>query len=66
MKCYKNFYLNSGSGKCMAVNPLCRTSNEFTGECTSCYPGYEIIRGTCELAQSTDPNCKTLNGNQCI
>ena len=66
VKCYKNFYLNSGSGKCMAVNPLCRTSNEFTGECTSCYPGYEIIRGGCEVAQSTDPNCKTLNGNQCI
>lgn len=35
-ECYQSFYFNSTLGKCVTVNPLCKT---YTGsnQCTSCY-----------------------------
>lgn len=49
---------------CKRVNPLCKTSNSFTGKCETCYPGYQLNAnaGSCDVF-FRDPNCKTFDGN---
>lgn len=60
--CYNGFFLNA-NGLCAQVSPLCRTFNNATGACTSCYPGYEISGDNCVEARSRDPNCKTFSSD---
>ena len=55
-RCSARYYLNT-QGKCFPINPLCRTHNDF-GECTSCYPGYILRVGKCQIGTEIDPNCK--------
>ncbi len=33
---------------CKAVSNLCKTFNNLTGDCTSCYPGFIIKEGECK------------------
>ena len=40
LKCSFGYYLSITTKKCTILNPLCRTSNQDTGACTACYPGY--------------------------
>lgn len=47
---------------CSPVNPLCKDYNFTDGKCTSCYPGYSIVQGSCELgqAQNSLANCRNV------
>ena len=36
-------------GKCIPVNPLCRTHNN-QGQCVTCYEGYSLIGATCGIS----------------
>ena len=62
--CSKGFYPGS-NGLCKQFNPLCKTSDIQTGACKTCYPGYTLIAGLCEIGSSStsnsDPNCKSTN-----
>lgn len=59
--CSNKYYLGS-TGTCIPVNPLCKT-NDGTGACTSCFPGYSLSAGACGISGSTDPNCQTRDSN---
>ena len=37
-------------GLCEQINPFCRTANSFTGDCVTCYDGYELKDRTCSVA----------------
>lgn len=62
------------SGKCKENDPLCKTIDQSTGLCDSCWQGYTQISGKCEIesqvnAQSganTDPYCVKIQGSSCI
>jgi hypothetical protein len=60
-KCSDKYYIGS-SGTCIPVNPLCK-SNDATGACTSCFPGYSLSAGSCGIAGNSDPNCQTRDSN---
>jgi hypothetical protein len=49
--------LNVTSGRCVGLNPLCKTSNLTNGNCLSCYPGYTLANGLCSVSFK-DPNCQ--------
>lgn len=60
---------------CRSVSDLCQTWNINSGECTSCYRGYELVNETCiaitfynptgneDDIVIDNPNCMTDNGN---
>lgn len=35
------------------------------GECTACYPGYQVDSGKCIIGKPKDSNCKTFSGQVC-
>ncbi len=35
------------------------------GECTACYPGYQVDSGKCVIGKPADSNCKTFSGQVC-
>ena len=47
LRCSENFV--SINGKCTPVSDQCKTFNP-SGACMSCYKGYNLIQGRCELA----------------
>lgn len=48
-ECSKGYVLRGSN--CIQVSPLCRTFNENTGFCTSCYAGYALQDGVCNLSK---------------
>lgn len=68
LQCYTGFYYNSTRNLCVALNPLCKTSDLTNGNCLTCYPGYSLSSGTCGVFFK-DPNCLSYdssnNCNQC-
>jgi hypothetical protein len=64
--CSTRFYFNQ-NGICTAVDPQCKTYDDATGSCTSCYQGYHIVGVTCILgeADSTDQNCQIYIQQTC-
>ncbi len=62
--CSTRYYVNP-SGKCGAVNPLCKDYNPQNGACTNCYPGYGISGVTCVQGLAQDTNCKRVEGSAC-
>lgn len=67
VQCSARFYLAS-DGKCKQINPLCRTADQTTGACLTCYPGYVVQTGQCILGgQATlDVNCQQFLNNTCV
>lgn len=43
--CIPRTYLKDGD--CLAVSDQCKTWNDSTGECTSCYDGWNLNTGKC-------------------
>ena len=43
-------------GRCVQVNPQCRTYSRRNGQCTSCYGGWALSNGTCVV--SPDQECR--------
>ena len=46
LECSQGSFLNVDNF-CKLVNPLCKTYNRNNGFCTSCYPGFTLIRSGC-------------------
>ncbi len=67
LKCSTGFIFMD-NGLCGLVNSNCKTYNNITGQCTSCYVGYQVSGGICVngTAVALDPNCAAFNGNICI
>lgn len=58
LKCASRYYLDSASGICFPVSPLCNTYSHSTGMCTSCYSGFGLTpSGNCITIASPVPNC---------
>lgn len=67
LQCANNFFLNT-DGKCKQANPLCKTFDQTTGACLTCYSGY-VVQGTiCVLGGATtlDVNCAAFNNGVCV
>jgi len=58
ISCICRGYFDS-NGRCKAIDDLCQTWNINTGECTSCYRGYELNNGTCTAIEFYVPGNDT-------
>jgi hypothetical protein len=78
--CYPSFYYNQEAGRCVTVNPLCKTWNNL-GHCLSCYEGYYITSNTCiiqanyqgnlvvgsnDIPANQDPFCNQYSQGVCV
>lgn len=50
---------------------LCKTSNNVTGQCLSCYDGYTLVNANCIIpsqvvTNNTDPYCIKIQGSICL
>ncbi len=53
LKCSFRCFMNKND-KCQPVSDWCKTWNEKTGDCTSCYDGYgEPVKGVCRSTPAT-------------
>lgn len=50
------------NGVCFQVSDYCQTWNNSTGNCTSCYQGYQLSQGAC-VQGSNDANCAKYDQN---
>ena len=48
---------------CLQVYPECKEYDERTGECTSCYSGYFLLEGQCQIVATalSVPFCQNYN-----
>jgi hypothetical protein len=62
LKCSSGFFLNP-SGKCQGVDPSCKSFDQNSGACLSCFAGYELTNGSCIVGktQTTIPNCNQID-----
>jgi len=61
--CSSGYFLNV-SAICQQVNPLCKTYDNTTGFCTSCYTGYSVQGTTCAiLAAVSIPYCSLVGAS---
>lgn len=67
IKCSFGSFFGS-NGVCKLVDALCSTWSEATGDCTSCYPSFELNSGKCipSKNQNLDPNCAKFARNECV
>jgi len=49
LSCSKGFVFNANK-VCVATSDQCKTINSQTGDCTSCFKGYDLINGTCSFS----------------
>ena len=65
-ECVNRYYLNQNI--CFRVGDGCNTYNKQTGECWSCFTGYEYQSGNCvkEVEPvNQDPHCLIFKNNRC-
>ena len=61
------FWFFDSNGVCMQVSDLC-ASNDANGACTSCYSGFTLNNGICEVTPRqpvSDAGCKTFVNGAC-
>lgn len=61
VKCAFRFYPDAG--KCSQVSDLCKSWSISNGKCVSCYSGYDVINGRCEVI---DPFCTIKSADGCV
>lgn len=61
LECSPYWYFKGGI--CTQVSPYCKTYDPATGACLSCYSGYSLLNGACELSPVSF--CKTIDLNGC-
>ena len=74
--CYHGYYVDSRTGSCQILDPLCKTHNLQNGGCESCYPGYQLDENArCVTGGSSgknnqnvqrDPYCVKYENQNCI
>jgi hypothetical protein len=60
-QCSPYWYFNNGV--CVPVSDLCKTYNNTSGDCLSCFKGYGLVNGSCVTQQHavTDAGCAQWN-----
>ena len=55
IKCKTGYYLSYDGPMpaCAIANPLCKTYNDFNGDCYTCVDGYSLSNGKCILTPTT-------------
>lgn len=61
IRCAERTFMNS-MGLCEKVSEDCRTYNDFTGKCLSCYPGYLVKSGKC-IKDQIKEGCSSFDAN---
>jgi hypothetical protein len=72
VKCSLNWFFNSAK-TCVPVSDLCASHDANTGECLSCYQGYNLAKGVCSFSPdnlvdplvAANPGCKTWQAGIC-
>lgn len=65
LECSQRFFKDS-QGICQPVSSSCKTYDNVTGACTSCYSGYLLIDVICfKNPKPQDPNCANLTNGVC-
>lgn len=67
--CAERSYFNS-NGICTLVNDHCKTWDRLTGDCLTCFDGYDLNNGSCVFSPSnnaspSDPGCKSWVNGAC-
>lgn len=70
LSCSQWFVFNA-KGVCIPVSGQCRTYDNATGNCLTCYRGYDLENGSCNFSPSntapvSDPGCSLWNGTVCL
>ena len=71
LQCSHRFFFGA-NGQCSAVSDFCATWDKASGDCLSCYSGYDLSNGTCCVSlahnDATDPGCASWdwNNNVCL
>lgn len=55
----------SANGQCLAVDANCNTYSQQTGECQSCYAGYQLQGGKCLVGISSPTPTNEYNDPLC-
>ncbi len=62
LKCSYHYYMDS-NGRCQAVSDWCKTWDDKTGACTSCFAGYgHPVNGVCSSVPVNNGNVGGNNG----
>ncbi len=61
MRCAERTFMNS-NGQCQKINENCRTYNDFTGNCLTCYSGFSLKLGDCAKGSLQD-GCSQFDSN---
>ena len=66
VRCAQGSFFSNGN--CVSVSPLCRTYDNNTGVCTSCYDGYDLRGPTCVVSppSSVAQNCRNFTNGVCV
>ena len=69
LSCSDRWFMNS-QGVCVPVSDLCMKADQ-NGQCQSCYKGYNLVNGVCQLSPSNtaapkDLGCKTWDWDKQI
>lgn len=69
LQCSVRFFLNQ-QNICAPVSDQCRTWDETTGACLTCYQAFDLSQGACvrnaNFGAVTDPLCKTHDQTSCL
>jgi len=64
-ECSKNFYFND-QGKCIQIDPFCKTFDISSKTCLECYSGFRLVSGICDFSQNSqafDVGCNNFDTN---
>lgn len=66
-----HWFVFNAKGVCIPVAGQCRTYDNATGNCLTCYKGYDLVSGVCNYSASnnapvSDPGCGAWNGTVCV
>lgn len=66
VRCAQGSFFSNGN--CVTVSPLCRTYDNTTGGCTSCYDGYELRGPICIVSppSSVAQSCRNFTNGVCV
>ena len=67
-ECSANFVFDA-SKVCQPVSDLCKSFDAASGQCLSCYAGYDLVNGACDLSPSnvapSDLGCHIFTNGTC-
>ena len=58
LRCPDNFWIKDGI--CSQINIACKTADQLTGACITCFTGFRLAFGNC-VTLVQDPHCSNIN-----